>query len=74
MTQNNLGGALYRLGQRQSGKDAIARLNEAITAYDKALEVWTKDNASINWAKAQNNLGIALRTLGERQGGEDAIA
>jgi len=72
--QNNLGIALQTLGERQGGEDAIARLNEAITAYQKALEVYTKDNASINWVKAQNNLGIALRTLGERQGGEDAIA
>jgi len=68
MTQNNLGLglALSTLGERQSGEDAIARLKEAVTAYRKALEVYTKDNASINWVKAQNNLGNALRTLGER--------
>jgi tetratricopeptide (TPR) repeat protein len=49
-------------------------MNDAITAYQNALQVVTKDSAEMDWAIAQNNLGIALSTLGERQSGEDAIA
>ena len=72
--QNNLGAALKTLGARQGGEEGIARLNDAITAFQNALEVRTKDSAPMDWAMTQNNLGNALRTLGERQGGEDAIA
>jgi len=72
--QNNLGIALRTLGERQGGEEGIARMNDAITAYQNALQVVTKDSAEMDWAMTQNNLGIALSTLGERQSGEDAIA
>ena len=58
MTQNNLGIALSTLGARQSGKDAIARLKDAITAYHKSLEVYTKDSAPMEWAMTQENMAI----------------
>jgi tetratricopeptide (TPR) repeat protein len=72
--QNNLGIALRTLGERQGGEEGIARMNDAITTYQNALQVVTKDSAEMDWAMTQNNLGIALSTLGERQSGEDAIA
>ena len=73
-TQNNLGIAHSTLAERQSGKDAIARLKDAATAYHKALEVWTKDSAPMDWAATQNNRGNALLILGARQSGKNAIA
>jgi hypothetical protein len=62
MTQTNLGIALARLGERESG---TARLEEAVAAYRAALE----EQVSFIWAATQNNLGLALATLGERQSG-----
>ena len=57
MTQNNLGNALRRLGERESG---TARLEEAVTAYRAALEEMTRERVPLDWAMTQNNLGNAL--------------
>ena len=73
-TQYTLGVALQTLGDRQSGKDAIARLKEAVTAYQNALEVYTQDSAPMDWAATQYTLGIALETLGARQSGKEGVA
>ena len=66
MTQNNLGTALSRLGERESG---TARLEEAVTAYRAALQERTRERVPLDWAATQNNLGTALSTLGERESG-----
>ena len=58
MTQNNLGTALWRLGERESG---TARLEEAVAAYREALKESTRERVPLDWAMTQNNLGIALR-------------
>ena len=75
MTQNNLGNALWALGQRESG---TARLAEAVAAYRAALEEWTRERVPLDWAMTQNNLGNALWTLGQRESGtarlEEAVA
>ena len=75
MTQNNLGTALWTLGQRESG---TARLEEAVAAYREALEECTRERVPLEWARTQNNLGLALSTLGERESGtarlEEAVA
>jgi tetratricopeptide (TPR) repeat protein len=86
MTQHNLGAALERLGERESG---TARLEEAVAAYRAALEVVAAYYAAleedvryrvpwISWAMTQMNLGAALQTLGAREGGtarlEEALA
>jgi tetratricopeptide (TPR) repeat protein len=74
-TQNNLGLALGRLGERESG---TAKLEEAVAAYREALKEWTRGRVPLGWATTQNNLGGALLTLGEREGGttklEQAVA
>jgi tetratricopeptide (TPR) repeat protein len=71
----NLGTALLRLGERESG---TARLEEAIAADRAALEVSTRDRVPLDWAATQNNLGLALTRLGERESGtahlEQAVA
>jgi tetratricopeptide (TPR) repeat protein len=65
-TQNNLGLALWRLGERESG---TVRLEEAVTAYREALQEWTRARVPLEWTLAQNNLGLALQTLGARESG-----
>ena len=73
--QNNLGNALWTLGERESG---TARLEEAVAAYRAALKERTRERVPLDWATTQNNLGNALRTLGERESGtarlEEAVA
>jgi tetratricopeptide (TPR) repeat protein len=66
MTQNNLGTALWRLGERESG---TKRLEEAVEAYHAALQERTRERVPLQWAATQNNLGIVLATLGERESG-----
>ena len=67
-TQNNLGNALSRLGERESG---TAKLEEAVAAYREALKEWTRERVPLEWAMTQNNLGNALmsaRGARERDG------
>jgi tetratricopeptide (TPR) repeat protein len=71
MTQNNLGNALSRLGERESG---TARLEEAVAAYRDALQEWTRERVPLQWAGTQNNLGNALSSLGERESGMARLA
>ena len=63
-TQNSLGNALQRLGERESG---TARLEEAVDAYRAALQEYTRDRVPFQWAATQNNLANALQRLGERE-------
>jgi tetratricopeptide (TPR) repeat protein len=65
-TQNDLGNALWMLGERESG---TARLEEAVTAYREALKEWTRERAPLDLATTQNNLGNALLRVGERESG-----
>ncbi len=65
---NDLGNALWTLGERESG---TARLEEAVAAYRAALEERTRERVPLDWAMTQNNLGAALqdaRRAGERDG------
>jgi tetratricopeptide (TPR) repeat protein len=64
-TQNNLGTALGRLGERESG---TARLDEAVEAFREALKEYTRDRVPLQWAEAQNNLERALKLLDGRKG------
>jgi tetratricopeptide (TPR) repeat protein len=75
LAQDNLGTALWTLGDRESG---TARLEEAVAAYRDALKQRTRERVPLDWAGTQNNLGIALSRLGERESGtarlEEAVA
>ena len=64
MTQNNLGTALTRLGERESG---TARLEEAVAAYRAALEVFREAQAAYYIQKAENNLQKAEALLAARR-------
>jgi tetratricopeptide (TPR) repeat protein len=70
MVQNDLGNALVRLGERESG---TARLEEAVSAYRAALEEHKRERVPMKWATTQNNLGVALQTLGERGTGTSQL-
>src|SRR5262249_13156182 len=75
IAQDNLGSALWTLGERESG---TTRLDEAVAAYRDALKERTRERVPLDWAMTQNNLGSALWTLGEREGDtarlEEAVA
>ena len=63
-TQNNLGNALRRLGERGSGG---AELEEAVTAYRAALQERNRGHVPLDWAMTSGNQGIALMLLAERR-------
>ena len=65
-TQMNLGTALLRLGERESG---TARLEEAVAAYRAALEERTRDRVPLDWARTQMNLGPRSRRLASGRAG-----
>ena len=62
----NLGNALFALGERQSG---TTRFDEAVAAFPEALKEWTRERVPLDWATVQNNLANALSMLGERESG-----
>jgi tetratricopeptide (TPR) repeat protein len=74
MTQNNLGLALSRQGERSSGPEGTALLSQAVEAYRAALQVRTVANPPQDWARTQNNLGLALFRQAERSSGPEATA
>jgi tetratricopeptide (TPR) repeat protein len=59
-----LGDTLTSLGDQTGDNEC---LHTAISAYQRALLGYDRDNASSEWAMTQNNLGTALTTLGERE-------
>jgi len=65
-TQNNLGNALWFLGDMELDAE---RLNEAAKAFEAAMGVWTETSAPLDWAKAQSNLGNVLVAMGRTRGG-----
>jgi tetratricopeptide (TPR) repeat protein len=71
IAQNNLGTALWTLGERESG---TARLEEAVAAYHAALEERTRERVPLDWAMTQMNLGNALVVLGGREKGTEQLA
>src|SRR5260370_21796160 len=60
--QNNLGGALQMLGERENG---TARLQEAIAAYRDALMERTHARVPLDWAQTHDNLRTALPPLAQ---------
>jgi tetratricopeptide (TPR) repeat protein len=72
---DDLGNALWALGQRQGGREP---LEEAVAIFHAALAEHTRERVPLDWATTQNNLGNALVALGEQEGGtermEEAVA
>ncbi|MCB2012565.1 MAG: tetratricopeptide repeat protein [Geminicoccaceae bacterium] len=67
---NDLGIALWTLGERESGTQS---LTDAVNAYRLALEERTRERAPLDWAMTQNNLGSTLATLGLRESGTQSL-
>ena len=67
---NYLAISLGTLGERDSD---TMRLEQAVVAYQRALEELTQDRVPMDWAMTQNNLGTALGTLGERDSGTERL-
>jgi tetratricopeptide (TPR) repeat protein len=65
MTQTNLGTALTRLGERESG---TARLEEAVAAYRAALELYKLEALSPQWEETQVSLIRVFERLGDGRG------
>ena len=76
MTQNNLGNALWRLGERESG---TARLEEAVAAYREALKEITRERVAAAMGHGPRTIS-ALRCGGSasaraaRRGSDEAVA
>jgi tetratricopeptide (TPR) repeat protein len=68
-TKHNLGAALVRLGERESG---VARLEEAIANYRDILPDVASDSPI--WPNIQMLFGRALFRLGERETGTERLA
>ncbi|MBV8397372.1 MAG: tetratricopeptide repeat protein, partial [Acetobacteraceae bacterium] len=60
MTQMNLGNALLRLGERESG---TKRLEEAVAAYRAALEERPREQLPLDWAITHGTLAMVWRLL-----------
>jgi tetratricopeptide (TPR) repeat protein len=69
-TQNNLGNALLRFGERESGTET---LSAAVQAFREALKEYTRERAPLQWAMTQNNLGNALLRFGKRESGTETL-
>jgi hypothetical protein len=59
----DLGLALETLGERESGTEY---LQQAVDAYNLALQENTRQRVPLDWAMTQADLGIALTALGRR--------
>ena len=64
IARNNLGRALDSLGERENG---TARLEEAIVAYDGALEIFIAAGADRYATICRRNLNKALAVLDQRK-------
>ena len=69
LCQSNLGIAYQDLGERLSGSEGSKSLRAAVTAYQDALQVYTKESLPQDWAMTQNNLRVACQRLAERHSG-----
>lgn len=79
-TQYNLAATLETLGWRQfytlgwgTREAGAAMLNEAVTAYRRALQIYGREAQPMAWAQTQKGLGDALFVLGEGRVSRSAI-
>jgi hypothetical protein len=64
MTQSNLGNALRAFGERESGTE---RLEQAVVAYQAALEVFESSGPNRYADMTRHNLSAAARLLENRR-------
>ena len=63
-------GLQFSTGERESSTE---RLEQAVAAYNAALQERTRERVPLNWATTQNNLGNALLALGERESSTERL-
>jgi tetratricopeptide (TPR) repeat protein len=74
-TQLDLGGALVREAEETNdGDHALSLYDQAVQAFENALEVYTKADLPQIWATAENDLGGALDEEAQRAPGDKADA
>jgi tetratricopeptide (TPR) repeat protein len=69
-TQDRLGNALMRLGERTNSTELLW---EAVEAFDRALTVRTLEQGAFEWAITSNHRANALLRIGEREQETDKI-
>jgi tetratricopeptide (TPR) repeat protein len=65
-----VGRALRHLGKREVGTE---RLEQALIAFQEALEEQKRDLVPLEWAATQNRIGLTLLRLGEREAGTERL-
>ena len=70
MTHLNLGNALQTAGKLNND---MAKLNEAVTAYQAALGEYSVERTPMQWATTQSMLGTALKSIGFGGGGPEKL-
>lgn len=70
--QNETANALRDRGRSVDGPEAVRLLGEAVSAYRRALLVFTRESMPLEWATTQQNLGFALQEQGARAKGAEA--
>ena len=71
--QNDTGNARKEQAARVEGPEGSRLLGEAVSAYQGALLVFTRDDMPQEWATTQHNLGNALQDQGARAKGQESI-
>ncbi|HET6975465.1 MAG TPA: tetratricopeptide repeat-containing protein [Pyrinomonadaceae bacterium] len=72
-TQNDNGNALKEQASRVEGAEGIRLLSEAVSAYERAALVFTRDDRPQEWATTQHNIGNALQEQGARAKGAESV-
>lgn len=70
LANNNLGIALRRLGERETGTEDLAR---AIAVFEATVLEYPRERVPLDWARIQFNLGNVLEALGERESGTESL-
>lgn len=74
MAKNDHAVGLRNRGTRTFGPEGAALLAEAVKAFGAALEVFTRSDHPVEWARTQNKKAIALQYLGTRTSGPEGAS
>jgi tetratricopeptide (TPR) repeat protein len=69
---NDYANALHACSQQEDAP-AVKLLNVSLEVYKKLLMVWTRQDASSEWASTFNHLGMIFLALGERTYGKRSL-
>ena len=62
----NLGVALFRRSEWTVGTEGLASLEEAVSAFESAKEIYVRGAHPARWADVQQCLGRAYESMGDR--------